>query len=65
MGREDLQEMTSEAFVLISTVQVAINALSLSFSISKIKVLKAALQVRFPLRTYVDMLKKERERKNC
>lgn len=65
MGREDLQEMTSEAFVLTSTVQVAINALSLSFSISKIKVLKAALQVRFPLRTYVDMLKKERERKNC
>ena len=65
MGREDLQEMTSEAFVLISTVQVAINALSLSFSISKIKVLNAALQVRFPLRTYVDMLKKERERKNC
>lgn len=65
MGREDLQEMTSEAFVLIPTVQVAINALSLSFSISKIKVLKAALQVRFPLRTYVDMLKKERERENC
>jgi len=62
VGREDLQEMTSEAFVLIPTVQVAINALSLSFSISKIKVLKAALQVRFPLRTYVDMLKKERER---
>lgn len=40
MGREDLQEMTSEAFVLISTVQVAINSLSLSFIISKIKVLK-------------------------
>lgn len=40
VGREDLQEMTSEAFVLISTVQVAINSLSLSFIISKIKVLK-------------------------
>ena len=43
VGRADLQEAKSETFVLTSTVQVAINSLSLSFIISKIKVVKAVL----------------------